>query len=357
MNPVVSVIIPCFRVEAFLPDIMIDLREQSFKDFEIILINDGGGDHLLTLMYHFKTDDDRVVIIDQPNGGVSSARNAGLNIAKGEYIVFVDPDDRLKPYYLQSLLAGITSRDADIAVGGFVVNYTMEKRTESTLLNPSFLSSDYNKRAEYLLSMDTICSPLWNKIYRTDFLKKHDVNFNIYMRYSEDELFNLQCLLLTNRLVLLPEIGYLYMCRDSDSVSSKHIKQFKENRELALSYRMEVLRKIGVAEKRITDIWNEGYYLLGYFCLCNLFKKGCPLSFKEKKEYIKKYIWEDKSIKEAFYAHCYKNTNLFTYIYVLCFKFHSVTFAACTFRSLYYLKYNFKRTYINLIPYLKRCKL
>ena len=110
MQPEVSVIIPCYHVEQYLDNLFNDLKKQSFKDYEAIFINDGSGDFLSEKIHSFARNDCRFIAIDKENGGVSTARNLGVKVARGKYLVFVDPDDRLGPEYLKSLyVCGIMS--------------------------------------------------------------------------------------------------------------------------------------------------------------------------------------------------------------------------------------------------------
>lgn len=354
MSPKISVILPCYHMEEYLSDIMSDLRSQSFRDIEIILVNDGGGERQLKLMCFLKGNDERVIIVDKPNGGLCSARNAGLKVATGEYISFIDPDDRIEPFYLQRLLEAIISEEADIAVGGYVLYYTREKRKLNEFLNGSGLNTDSNKKIECLLTVPSVRNAVWNKIYRADFIHSHQLTFDESLVFCEDEIFNMQCLLQTNRLVLIPDCGYVYMCRDANSICSKYVKNYREARMRAINLRIKVMKKIALSEEKIHQILLEEYFLLGYFLLCNLFKKKSPLSFCEKKRYISSYILQDAQMILAVKARDGRWDNFFTKVYTRCFKTQSATVMAVVFGSLYKLKYRFMRLYISLAPMLKR---
>lgn len=353
MKPKISLILPCYHMEEYLSDIISDIRSQSFQDIEIILVNDGGGERQLEIMRQLKEEDDKIVIVDKPNGGLCSARNAGLKVATGEFISFVDPDDRLKPYYLQRLLEAITSENADIACGGYTFNYAQEHRTVEDFLKCSDLSTDGNKRIEYLLSVPTVRNAVWDKIYKAEFIRAHQLLFDEQLVFSEDETFNMHCFMHTNRIVLIADCGYIYMCRDTNSMCSKYVRNYREARMHALSLRIEVMKKICLTEERIHQILLEEYYLLGYFFLCNILKRGTPLSFREKKAYINSYILQDARIIEAVGARDYKLDNFFTKVYHWCFKSGNASCMVVVFGTLYKLKYNFMRLYAFLSPYLK----
>lgn len=353
MTSKISVILPCYHMEEYLSDILSDLRAQSYQNLEIIFVNDGGGSHQLELMHHLKGDDDKIIIIDKPNGGLSSARNAGMKAATGEYISFVDPDDRLEPFYLQSLLEAITTGNADIAAGGYTICYTREKYKLNDFLKDS-TGMDSNRKIEYLLSVPTVRNAVWNKIYRTDFIRSVRLAFDEEITFSEDEAFNMQCLLHTNRMALIPNCGYIYMCRDANSICSKYSQRYRESRLKALSIRIKVMERMELPKEKIRQILLEDYYLLGYSLLCNIFKKNTPLSFRQKKEYINSYILNDARIAEAVRLRDARMDNFFTRAFSMSFKTKSASCMVLVFGLLYGLKNRFTQAYARIAPILKR---
>ena len=103
MNPIISIIVPVYNVEEYLQRCIDSILNQRFKDFELILINDGSTDNSLKICKEYSLSDSRVKVINKENGGLSSARNAGINIAKGKYIGFVDSDDWINEEMYQTL--------------------------------------------------------------------------------------------------------------------------------------------------------------------------------------------------------------------------------------------------------------
>ena len=115
----ISIIVPVYNVESYLSNCIDSILNQTFKDFELILVNDGSTDKSLEICKHYKNMDDRIFIIDKKNGGLSSARNAGLDIIKGEYIGFVDSDDYIHPQMYELLYKQIIENEADISMCEF----------------------------------------------------------------------------------------------------------------------------------------------------------------------------------------------------------------------------------------------
>lgn len=116
--PVISVIVPVYNVEKYLAACINSILAQTFADFELILVNDGSTDKSGQICEDYARQDARVRVAHQPNGGLSAARNTGINMARGDYLSFVDSDDTVLPDFLQALVRGAEESDADIALCG-----------------------------------------------------------------------------------------------------------------------------------------------------------------------------------------------------------------------------------------------
>ncbi len=163
--PKISIIIPVYNVEKYIGKCLLSLIEQTFKDFEIIAVNDGSKDDTLKILKHFEEKYDRITVIDQKNGGISAARNAGLEIARGEYLCFIDSDDYVSPTYLEELYNASVDTGSDIACcyyyyrfveNDFLYEYPFRCRGVFTR------EQAMNK----LLHDVQIQSLMWNKIYK-----------------------------------------------------------------------------------------------------------------------------------------------------------------------------------------------
>ena len=118
--PQISVIIPVYKVEQFLGDCIKSILSQTFSNYEIILVDDGSPDNSGKLCDEFAAGDSRIKVVHKENGGVSSARNKGIEIAEGEWICFVDSDDWVEPDYLEVMFKTAIENNADVSVCGFV---------------------------------------------------------------------------------------------------------------------------------------------------------------------------------------------------------------------------------------------
>lgn len=115
----VSIIVPVYNAEKYLANTLDSIIRQSYKNFELLLINDGSTDKSKAICDKFALKDRRIKVLDKNNGGVSSARNYGLSVAEGEYVIFIDSDDYLTADMLETLVNDIESTKSDVAICGF----------------------------------------------------------------------------------------------------------------------------------------------------------------------------------------------------------------------------------------------
>ena len=124
--PKVSVIIPIYNVEKYLERCLKSVINQSLKDLEIICVNDGSEDKCIDILNFYQDKDSRIIVINKKNGGLSSARNAGIKRARGEYIYFIDPDDYIESWALEDLIYVSQKNNCDVVISGYKTNPTNE---------------------------------------------------------------------------------------------------------------------------------------------------------------------------------------------------------------------------------------
>lgn len=175
-TPMISVIIPVYNVEKYVGKCLTSLAEQTYRDFEIIAVNDGSTDNSLDILRHFEAKYDFIKVIDQENCGMSQARNAGMRVARGEYIALVDSDDYVAPTYLEELYDACIDNDADISCcyyyfhyveNGFMFEYPF--RCHGLLTQQQAMNK--------LLRDVQIQSYVWNKLYKRSLFTEYGVTF------------------------------------------------------------------------------------------------------------------------------------------------------------------------------------
>lgn len=215
-NPKISIIVPVYNVEEYLPKCLDSLINQTLKEIEIICINDGSTDKSLQILKKYAEKDLRFVIIDQKNAGVSAARNAGLEKACSEYIMFVDPDDWIDIKTCEETYNYITETNADIVCFG---NYIVYENNEKTEAWQNKLLEEYENTDKIPLEViKHFIHSCWKKLFKADFIKKHDIKFPIGIKVFEDGISQLFCLYNNPKIRFLNRNFYYYYKR-KDSVT------------------------------------------------------------------------------------------------------------------------------------------
>ena len=194
----VSVIVPVYNVEPYLRRCLDSLVNQTLKDIEIICINDCSPDNSLSILREYAEKDGRINVIDfEKNQGVSVARNAGIESAKGEYIGFVDPDDYVDLDFYEKLHEKAKETDADM------VKASLKRKTAGRIKEDSYLASI--KKSKYYNELYHCCY-----IYRVNFLKKYQINYPRGIRFSEDAVFLVKSLFYSNKIEIVDNVFYHY---------------------------------------------------------------------------------------------------------------------------------------------------
>ena len=214
--PTISVIVPVYRAEAFLRKCTDSILQQTYTDLEIILVDDGSPDNCPAMCDAWAERDSRIKVIHKQNGGLSDARNAGLAIATGEYIAFVDSDDWVSKHYIKTLYEAASSVDADICECE-IIRTGGEAPQEETPLPTKPVCYETEKAVEMLIGDMVLHQYVWNKIYRSTCLK--GIPF-IKGKTNEDEFWTYQVFGRANRVVKIEERLYYYFQRSGSIMNS-----------------------------------------------------------------------------------------------------------------------------------------
>jgi len=223
----ISIIIPVYNAELFLTDCINSVMKQSYKSIEIILVNDGSTDRSKAICESIAETDGRITVINKENGGASSARNAGLNIAKGEYVAFVDSDDQVNDELMyERLHKKIAEANADICMCGYKELYTDYARIirvpSEEMVTPKQLWQLFLN--EFRRYTPVVFVP-WNKLYRTDLIKSEDykkkqIRFNEDLVSNNDVWFTTECCAVAdNGITFIDFTPYVYNIENPLSLS------------------------------------------------------------------------------------------------------------------------------------------
>ncbi len=218
----VSIIVPVYNSQAYIEQSICSIQNQSFSDWELIIIDDCSKDNTLAICKEFAKGDPRIKVIEsEVNGGPSKARNRGIEIAKGEYIAFVDSDDTVEVDFLEKLVQVAEGDDCDVVWCNYkeVMPDAVIERKHGLVCN-EVLDSKYAMSLFFV--PQTGLSSLWNKLYKSLFITNNKLSINEDRYHGEDWEFNFNVFKLKPKVVLIDDLLYNYNRVNSSSVVSSY---------------------------------------------------------------------------------------------------------------------------------------
>lgn len=268
MTPKVSVIIPVYNVENYLREAVDSVICQTMRDIEIILVNDGSTDNSGIICDEYAATDERVKVIHKPNGGLSSARNAGIEIAKGEYLIFLDSDDYWgKPTLIKELVDKFVKYpDADF------IQFSVYTLSEKNVLTPGRpipeeIYCDGQEAIYRAFSKNNLTPTAWDKIFRRKSIPE-TVKF-VQGAYYEDEYFLIDMFKHLKKILLSPIGYYVYRIRTGSILHSGF------NAKLRADYLDKELYGVNFAK---SNEFCEGLYFKYYFSAVRFYKNSLVLN-------------------------------------------------------------------------------
>ena len=216
--PLISVIVPIYKVEKYLDRCVKSLVEQVYYNLEIILVDDGSPDFCPEKCQEWSGRDERIKVIHKQNGGLSDARNAGLEIAKGEYVLFVDSDDWVSPDYVTCLYQAVHSTDSDICECE-IVKTDQEISADATEKESGSICYETEEALKLLIQDSVFHQYVWNKIYKIDCLK--GISF-VKGKVNEDEFWTYQVFGRANKIAKIQKKLYYYFQRSESIMGVKY---------------------------------------------------------------------------------------------------------------------------------------
>lgn len=302
----ITIIVAVYNVEKYIQRCVDSLLKQTHHNIEIILVDDGSKDNSPEICDQYAQKDERVKVIHKPNGGVSSARQAGLDAATGDFVIHADPDDYVDADMIETLLVEALATNADIVTCDFYMN--------ERVMKPHYMSSaDLLKK---LISVETICV-CWNSMVRRDFIVKHHVSFTpSWLCMSEDFLFICRLLVAGAKAVHLQRPFYHYWVNNVGSLTNKK----SEKKLLSIIAVIDELGKM-VKSSDYDDFYTRKKYVVQYAYHAKMFKKAKLLYPEirnrmistEGKEAVRIYC-QFPALTYYFYRVCYYCKRIFNMI-------------------------------------------
>lgn len=315
----ISVIIPVYKVEKFLEKCVNSVLEQTYKNLEVILVDDGSPDGCPALCDELAKKDKRIKVIHKKNGGVSSARNSALDEAKGKYVCFVDSDDYIEPTYAEDLHKAITENDVQMAVCELFDVYE-DKKFVAFDIGKDFVFNVKDTNEFYDTFTQTNLSSPVNKMYLKDIAKK--VKFNQSLRYGEDQIFNFNYYTQINSVAYINKPLYNYVANSGSFIKS-HLKTITTFHDILFEYQKKFCETVKNEKllHLLASQYSFDFIVSLYFIKVDHCKKEAKKYFKEcfeSKELkhfeeaislmdttSKKYKFAQKFLKKKSFALCY----------------------------------------------------
>lgn len=302
MKTKISVIVPAYNAEKYVVRCIDCLKRQTFKDFEVIFINDGSTDMTLELLNKHKTKN--MTIINKHNSGVSSARNNGLKVAKGEFIAFLDIDDEYRNDYLELMFNAITKTNSACAICNYLEITTETKKAINLKSKHRVLSKNqiYEEIIGPMIGQindkeEIVWGTVWRTLIRKEYIEKFKLCFDENTAYSEDFLFLIELFSNIDSLCIVKENIYYYY-RSQGSALNKYIDNYYEKNQYIHHRLVEILKN-----NKIYELF-EIRYLKNKFRMYTVIISNAvrnnnkTISLKEISKVLSTFNDEFKSIKK-----------------------------------------------------------
>lgn len=291
MNQKISVIVPIYNVEQYLNRCIESIVNQTYRNLEIILVDDGSPDNCPKICDEWAEKDNRIKVIHKENGGLSDARNAGMKIATGDFIAFVDSDDWTEIQFIEKLYNALLEYDCDIAG----CKYRKCEKVSEIKDNPGSNQVEIYNKIDGLSSLisETIKQVVWNKLYKKDVIE--GIAFE-KGKYHEDEFWSYQIFARSKQYVEIDYVGYNYFQRETSIMGEKYSLKRLDAVE-AKVFRQRFL------EEQFPMLVFQGKVNLWFSCLGNGQAAITRLKMNEKEyaiSYLKTVIQDNKISRDDY---------------------------------------------------------
>lgn len=286
-----SIIVPVYNVEKYLPKCLDSLVNQTYKNIEIICINDGSTDNSLAILNEYAQKDIRIKIINQENQGVSVARNNGIDNATGDYILFVDADDYIDintcniiSKHIETVNADVISFQFDVITTNKIIHSYPNLYNDVNNIRFNKINNDEKDIFEILVNIPWKC--IWDKAYKKNFLITNKIKFNKNLTHAEDSLFMMDVFLCKPLTILIQDKLYFYKMDNPNSAihisNNEYVNKSKKYLDTIMEYSTYNIYTNSIKAFFMNDALN---ILVSKLCKSKLDNK-----FIEYKSYIKNII-------------------------------------------------------------------
>ncbi len=255
-TPLVSIIVPVYNVEPYLPRCLDSIRRQNWEDIEVWLVDDGSTDGSLRLCRRMEGEDRRFHVIHKENSGVSDSRNAALERARGKYLQFVDGDDYLPPDSTETLVRAGEVTGADLVIAHFY-RVSGERMAQQGHIRERRLVTRQEFAEEMMKApANFYYGVLWNKLYRRTAVEANRLRFQRELNWCEDFLFNLEYIKYTRLVAAVPHPVYYYVKREGSLVDTQvTLRKTVEMKRTTFAYYKELYQQLDLYEEQKAGVY------------------------------------------------------------------------------------------------------
>ena len=295
IKPLVSIIVPVYNVEAYLSRCVESILRQTHENLELLLINDGSTDQSGAICDDYALKDKRVNVIHQKNAGVSAARNAGLDNAKGEWIGFVDADDWVKSEMFEKLLKAAIYNEKLLACCNYIRYYSDEKQTfkiysntEKVVMREQMLELCIGIEHSHFFGRNI--QFIYHHTVLDGTIENCPIRFDVSIHFCEDVLFLVQALVLVDSVAYIPDLLYYYFQREGSAINS-----INEKNLTALVANKQILKLVEKFSSRLFLLAAQKYAhnlrgIIGRLCNDKQYEKVSGLR-REARRYANVYLF------------------------------------------------------------------
>jgi glycosyltransferase involved in cell wall biosynthesis len=289
--PKVSIVVPVYMVERYLKRCINSILNQTYTNFELILVDDGSPDSCGEICEGYKEKDSRIRVFHQENKGVSRARNYGINEATGDYVCFIDSDDWVQGSYLADFFYN-GNYNADVYLQGYINKYPDEKLNNQI----NFIKNEYytvqSLKEGYIYSeRNNISNSPCFKLFKRDIIKENNIEFDPTICYGEDHLFVLNYFLHIKNMSVSNQAGYYYVHRGNDSLTNKYIshdKLFYYAEKIAV-IRKGLIKKFKIEDEVFEYFVRREFVLYSLLSISSMYSNESGLSKSQRKFNLRTY--------------------------------------------------------------------
>lgn len=292
----VSVIMPVYKVEKYVGKAIESILSQTLKEFEFLIVDDGTPDKSGDICDQYAASDKRIHVIHKENGGAPSARNAAIDMAKGEYLYFMDSDDWAESTMLEEMYDLAKSSNAQLVVAGFYIDTYY---TDTEYRQDNFVAEDalyleqrtFRENAHKLFDRNLLYTP-WNKLFETKYIKGNNLKFP--QTFWDDFPFNISIVRNIERVSVTSKQYYHFIRKRAESETAAYRPNMYEKREEEHSWMIGLYKEWNVHNSESKEVIARRYIERFIGCVENLTNPNCNLTYGEKRNKVKMMLGKQR---------------------------------------------------------------